>query len=120
MTRDNAVAEAFNSTLEWEFLHDNHFQTREQVPFHHRHAQPHRLRTHLRSAASPDTTHQTRRGNGGTNQIEAASPPLSSPPRAAPGQEAVPPASRVAARRWAGAWPLQARPRGAQRRSILS
>ena len=27
---DNAVAEAFNSTLEWELLRNNHFQTREQ------------------------------------------------------------------------------------------
>ena len=27
---DNAVAESFNSTLEWELLHNNHFQTREQ------------------------------------------------------------------------------------------
>ena len=28
---DNAVAESFNSTLEWELLRDNHFQTREQA-----------------------------------------------------------------------------------------
>ena len=28
---DNAVAEAFNSTLEWELLRNNHFQTREQA-----------------------------------------------------------------------------------------
>jgi transposase InsO family protein len=28
---DNAVAEAFNSTLEWELLASNHFQTREQA-----------------------------------------------------------------------------------------
>jgi putative transposase len=28
---DNAVAESFNSTLEWELLHDNHFQAREQA-----------------------------------------------------------------------------------------
>ena len=27
----NAVAEAFNSTLEWELLRNNHFQTREQA-----------------------------------------------------------------------------------------
>jgi putative transposase len=28
---DNAVAESFNSTLEWELLRDNHFHTREQA-----------------------------------------------------------------------------------------
>jgi transposase InsO family protein len=28
---DNAVAESFNSTLEWELLRDNHFQSREQA-----------------------------------------------------------------------------------------
>ena len=28
---DNAAAEAFNSTLEWELLRNNHFQTREHV-----------------------------------------------------------------------------------------
>jgi putative transposase len=28
---DNAVAESFNSTLEWELLHHNHFHTREQA-----------------------------------------------------------------------------------------
>jgi putative transposase len=28
---DNAAAEAFNSTLEWELLRDNHFQTHEQA-----------------------------------------------------------------------------------------
>ncbi len=28
---DNAVAESFNSTLEWELLRNNHFQTREQA-----------------------------------------------------------------------------------------
>jgi putative transposase len=28
---DNAAAEAFNSTLEWELLRNNHFQTREQA-----------------------------------------------------------------------------------------
>jgi putative transposase len=27
---DNAVAESFNSTLEWELLHNSHFKTREQ------------------------------------------------------------------------------------------
>ena len=30
-TRDNAVAESFNSTLEWELLRDNHFHTREEA-----------------------------------------------------------------------------------------
>jgi putative transposase len=28
---DNAVAEAFNATLEWELLRNNHFQTRKQA-----------------------------------------------------------------------------------------
>jgi putative transposase len=28
---DNAAAESFNSTLEWELLRDNHFRTREQA-----------------------------------------------------------------------------------------
>ena len=28
---DNAVAESFNSTLEWELLRNNHFQTRGQA-----------------------------------------------------------------------------------------
>jgi putative transposase len=28
---DNAVAESFNSTLEWELLRNNHFQTREEA-----------------------------------------------------------------------------------------
>ena len=31
MTRDNAVAESFNSTLEWELLRRNHFHTREEA-----------------------------------------------------------------------------------------
>ena len=30
-TRNNAASEAFNSTLEWELLRNNHFQTREQA-----------------------------------------------------------------------------------------
>jgi transposase InsO family protein len=28
---DNAAAESFNSTLEWELLRDNHFHTREEA-----------------------------------------------------------------------------------------
>jgi putative transposase len=28
---DHAAAEAFNSTLEWELLRDNHFQTHKQA-----------------------------------------------------------------------------------------
>ncbi|WP_203115975.1 integrase core domain-containing protein [Mycobacterium canetti] len=48
---DNAAAESFNSTLEWELLRNNHFHTREEA----RHAvaawidQPRRLRTRLQS-----------------------------------------------------------------------
>ena len=89
---DNAVAESFNSTLEWELLRNNHFQTRGQArhavagwiedynsartAFHQRHAQPHRLRTRLRST----TQHRVRqRSGGGINQMEAASPPLTFP-----------------------------------------
>jgi len=30
---DNAVSESFNSTLEWELLRNNHFQTREQARY---------------------------------------------------------------------------------------
>ncbi len=73
---DNAVAESFNSTLEWELLRNNHFrlvdrpsrdrwldrrlQQRPQA-FHRRHAQPDRLRTRLRST----TQHRVRQRSGG-------------------------------------------------------
>jgi Integrase core domain len=77
---DNAVAESFNSTLEWELLRNNHFHTCEEArhafaawiddynslpTFQQRHAEPHRLRAWLHSAAHHKPRYQTRRGTRG-------------------------------------------------------
>ncbi len=78
---DNAVAESFNSTLEWELLRNNHFHTRGEARHavaawiddynsQRRHstngiAEPHRLRACPHSAAHLKPRYQTRPGTRG-------------------------------------------------------
>ena len=108
---DNAVAESFNSTLEWELLRNNHFQTRGQA----RHAvagwiDDYNSRAGIPptgcSAPSPTNTHapnDTARNRpaatrgGGMNHNGGGFAAADIPVERRAGYGAVPPASRVAA-----------------------